>query len=278
VVCVGSDALLEPGDVIAPLGVQGRELEALGVDVSKSVFLGLDGPVAWFGVDAEPVSANVRARLQSLGRLTALGSIQDPVGAEAWATLAQARVLLAWNTQSRHCPVCGAPIEMRSGGGLRVCSNATCGAEHFPRTDSAIIIHATHADRCLLARQRSFRPGLHSVLAGFVEPGESLENAVRREVEEEVGLHLADLSHVESQPWPFPASLMVGFTAEALDDAIRVDGREIESARWMTRQDVRHDVRNGALVLPSVKSIARRLIDAWLNANLVPGKTSSDPE
>jgi NAD+ diphosphatase len=154
---------------------------------------------------------------------------------------------------------------MRNAGYMRACTDPACGAQHFPRSDPAIIVRVTHRDRCLLARQPSFRPGLHSILAGFVEPGESLEDAVRREVEEEAGLQLGAVSYVDSQPWPFPTSLMVGFAAEATGDDIHIDSREIESAGWMTRAEVHAEMQSGTLLLPSLKSIARRLIDEWLN-------------
>jgi NAD+ diphosphatase len=265
VVYDASDVLLRPSPPIAPAGVPACDLGKLGVDVRESVFLGLEERVPWFAVDIGSGPEPARSLLEPLGRFAALGSIQDPVDGEAWSLLSQARALLAWNARSHYCPACGAPAVMRNAGYMRACTDPACGAQHFPRSDPAIIVRVTHRDRCLLARQPSFRPGLHSILAGFVEPGESLEDAVRREVEEEAGLQLGAVSYVDSQPWPFPTSLMVGFAAEATGDDIHIDSREIESAGWMTRAEVHAEMQSGTLLLPSLKSIARRLIDEWLN-------------
>ena len=266
VVYAGSDALLEASRPVAPAGVPRLALVALGVNTAESVFLGLLDGVPWFAVDVAGLSEEARSSLLRSGRFAALGPIQDPVDDETWALLAQARALLAWNDRTRYCSACGAPTAVKNAGYLHVCSNPACGALHFPRTDPAVIVRITHRDRCLLARQPAYRPGLRSILAGFVEPGESLENAVRREVKEEVDLDLATLSYAGSQPWPFPTSLMIGFVAESAGDEIHADGREIESAVWMTRDEVRREMETGTLVLASAKSIARRLIDDWLNA------------
>lgn len=264
VVYAGPDALLTPGPSIAAAGVPEQALARLGADTAGSVFLGFDRGEPRFAIDVAGLPEEARAALLSFGRFAALGPIQDPVDVETWSLLAQARALLAWNARTQYCSACGAPAEVRNAGYLRACSSPACGALHFPRTDPAVIVRVTHEDRCLLARQPAYRPGLRSILAGFVEPGESFEDAVRREVKEEVCLDLATLSYVGSQPWPFPASLMVGFVAESVGDEIRVDGREIESARWMTRDDVRRETQDGTLALASAKSIARRLIDDWL--------------
>lgn len=265
VVYTGSDVLLAPSRPATPVGVPGPDLERLGVDVRESIFLGLRCGDPWFAIDVASTLDSLRAPIESLGRFSALGSIHDPVDGETWSLLSQARALLAWNARSHYCPACGAPAVMRNAGYMRACTDPACGAQHFPRSDPAIIVRVTHRDRCLLAHQPSFRPGLHSILAGFVEPGESLEDAVRREVEEEAGLQLGAVSYVDSQPWPFPTTLMVGFTAEAVSEELRIDSREIETADWRTRADVRAQTSDGMLLLPSVKSIARRLIDEWLN-------------
>lgn len=260
----GGEALLKPSLPIAACDLPGGLLAELQVDLSESVFLGLEGEVPWFAVDVGAVEGAVAGGLVRWGRFGGLGSIQDPVDGETWSILAQARALLAWNARSRYCPTCGSPTEARNAGYARACTGPACGALQFPRCDPAVIVRVVHDGRCLLARQPSFAPRLRSVLAGFAEPGESLETAVAREVEEEVGLRLATVSYAGSQPWPFPFSLMVGFTAEAAGEAIRVDTRELESAEWFTRARVRREMRDGNLVLPSLKSIARRLIDDWL--------------
>jgi NAD+ diphosphatase len=145
---------------------------------------------------------------------------------------------------------------------LRRCP--ACGAEHYPRTDPAVIVLITDpSGRCLLGRQPSWPPRRYSVFAGFVEPGESLEQAVVRELAEEVGVQVTDVRYVASQPWPFPSSLMLGFTARAQDSSLRLDGEEISDARWYSRDELRAVVDDGSVLLPSAVSIARRLIEDW---------------
>jgi len=271
VVYAGADALLQPTLPIVPLAVLGGQLHKLGIKISESIFLGQEHDAPWFAVDIEGAAEAARASLGNCGRFVPLAPIRDPIAEKTWSILAQGRALLAWNANSRYCSTCGSLTTMCEAGYVRACTDSTCGALQFPRSDPAIIVRVTNGDRCLLARQPSFPPGLRSVLAGFAEPGESLEAAVTREVEEEVGLNINDLSYVGSQPWPFPTSLMVGFVAETAEEKIRIDGRELESAGWITRDQIRRQTQDGNLLLPSVKSIARDLIDDWLNAVTAPG-------
>jgi NAD+ diphosphatase len=255
---------------IDPVICTGEQLRELGVGTAAAVLLGYDGETAWFALDVEkhdsgePDNRAADERILRQGEFVALGPIQEPVEVGTWALLSQARALLAWNRTSTHCPTCGATASMRAGGHLRVCSDPECGHTQFPRTDPAIIVRVLAEDRCLLARQPRFLPGMRSVIAGFVEPGESLEGCVRREVGEEVGLEVGDVRYLGSQPWPFPMSLMVAFEAHARSEEIRIDGDELEAADWYTRDRALHEVNEGRLVLPSRKSIARRMIDGWL--------------
>lgn len=178
------------------------------------------------------------------------------------ALLAYARALTVWRSRQRHCGVCGAAtIAGQAGHSLR-CSDPACAALYFPRLDPAIIVLVTDGERALLGRQSAWTPGRYSTLAGFVEPGESLEDAVRREVMEETGVRVTAARYHSSQPWPFPASLMVGFYADAHPDPIRL-GDELEDARWLTREDL----RAGRVQPPIGYSISWRLIDGWLNAS-----------
>jgi NAD+ diphosphatase len=174
--------------------------------------------------------------------------------------LAMATGLAIWHDTHRHCGKCGAPTEVDWAGHRRRCES--CGREHFPRTDPAIIVLVTHDDRALLARNPMWPRGFASVLAGFVEPGESLEDAVRREVKEEVGIDVLAVDYHSSQPWPFPASVMLGFTAEAATDELQPDPEEIADACFYTREEL----ANGAVGMPPPLSISRRLIDDWLAA------------
>ncbi|HEY6125381.1 MAG TPA: NAD(+) diphosphatase, partial [Steroidobacteraceae bacterium] len=178
--------------------------------------------------------------------------------------LAYARALALWKARHRHCGVCGTPSLPARAGHVMRCASPTCGAEFFPRLDPAIIVLVTDAsgERALLGRQASWAPGRYSTIAGFVEPGESLEDAVIREVDEETGVLTGDVEYVASQPWPFPSSLMLGFRAVARTHDITLRDGELEDARWFTRVEL----TSGQATLPPAGAISARLIDAWLSA------------
>ncbi len=254
-------ALVHP-ERMEPVVLRGDRLRTLGIDLQRAVLLGFDGELPWFGIDVE--EETVSGWAEAGAELVALRAIDVPVASDVWGLLAQARALLAWNRSTTHCPSCGAPTAVRQGGYQRACLDPACGRVLFPRTDPAVIVRVMRNGRCLLARSHRFPSPLRSVIAGFVEPGESLEGAVHREVAEEVGLELGDVRYLGSQPWPFPTSLMIGFEATSLADDVRIDGVEIDAAGWYTRQEVREAERSGELRLPSPKSIARQMIDGWL--------------
>lgn len=179
----------------------------------------------------------------------------------AAAVGAYARAICYWHYRHRYCGVCGGRTQLRSGGFRLTCGR--CGKDHFPRVDPAIIVAVSHGERLLLGRQAAWDAGRYSTLAGFVEPGESLEDAVRREVAEESGIALARCDYHSSQPWPFPSSLMLGFLAEAAGVDIRV-GEELEDAAWFTVEALRDGLASGRLRLPPHASISFRLIEHWL--------------
>ena len=183
------------------------------------------------------------------------------------ALLAYARAMLYWHRRHRFCGECGAATRSEESGHLRVCGNADCGARHCPRTDPAIIVLACDepGERCLLGRQREWVPGMYSCLAGFVEPGESLEHAVLREVSEETGIEISRVRYRSSQPWPFPSSLMLGFRAVAASEAIQRGDDELEDARWFTRESLTAGYRDGSIRTPNPISIAYRLIEEWFD-------------
>ena len=204
-------------------------------------------------LDTPPLPAG--GRYEDLRRA---GSLLDAADA---AILAHARGLMHWRTRSRYCSVCGAACTAREAGHVVGCTG--CGAHHFPRTDPAVIMLVTHQDRALLGQPARFRDmRVFTTLAGFVEPGESLEEAVAREVWEEAGIRVAGVRYRSSQPWPFPSSIMLGFHAQATTAEITADTDELVEARWFTRDEVR--AREG-WVLPPDMSIARRLIAEWLD-------------
>jgi NAD+ diphosphatase len=175
--------------------------------------------------------------------------------------------MLHWHARHRFCANCGAPTAVVQGGWRRDC--AACAAEHFPRTDPVVIMLATADDQCLLGRSRRFVPHMWSCLAGFVEPGETIEQAVRRETQEEAGITCGRVSYFASQPWPFPMSLMIGCHAEALDRDIAIDPNELEDARWFSRDEIaamlmrRHP---DGLTTPPPIAIAHHIIRAWIEA------------
>jgi NAD+ diphosphatase len=175
--------------------------------------------------------------------------------------LAYARALTVWRGRQRHCGVCGYTTVARNAGHVLVCTNPSCKSEFFPRIDPAIIVLVTDGSRALLGRQASWPAGRYSALAGFVEPGESLEEAVVREVDEEAGVQVRDVRYFASQPWPFPASLMLGFHAHASAGEVRLDG-ELEDARWFTLGELQ---AAPIILLPPPHTIARRLLEAWFS-------------
>ena len=182
--------------------------------------------------------------------------------------------LAAWHARNRRCPRCGRPNEPAQAGWTRTCP--VDGAEEYPRTDPAVIMAVVDdADRILLGHAAHWPPRRFSTLAGYVEPGESAEAAVRREVAEEVGVEVGDLSYVGSQPWPFPASLMLAFRARARTTEVRVDGRELTEARWFTRDELLAVTTEGQVGLPMRSSIARMMIETWFGGSLPDGVSAS---
>ncbi len=171
--------------------------------------------------------------------------------------------LANWQARTRFCSSCGAPVALEAAGHRAKCTNPQCGMDHFPRTDPAVIVIVEHRDACLLGRTPRLPPGRFTTLAGFVEPGETLEDAVRREVFEEAGVRVAACDYHSSQPWPFPASIMLGFTAQAEDPRIDI-GPELAEARWFSADALVDGLRARTLVLPPRVSVAYRLIEHWL--------------
>lgn len=244
------------------------ELDGLLEIARETIFLGLREETAYLAVDfsplEEPEIGAIAAGRGTFQDLRAVGPVMDRQDS---ALLAYARGLAHWHARHGFCGVCGAPTVSEKGGHQRRCSNTDCNAMHFPRTDPAVIMLVHDGgDRCLLGRQPFWPPGMHSTLAGFVEPGESLEEAVAREIREEVGLTLAveEVEYHSSQPWPFPSSIMLGFHARADYAEPRLGPDELESARWYTRDELRNSPEDESFKLPRRDSIARRLIEDWL--------------
>ena len=196
------------------------------------------------------------ARFEDLRALAGL------LQADEAAILAHARALMHWRVRNRFCANCGTACEVHSAGHVMQCPG--CGAHHFPRTDSAVIMLVHRGDRALLGHSTRFpNSTMYSTLAGFVEPGESLEEAVAREVLEESAIQVGEVRYHSSQPWPFPANIMLGFYAEALTEEITIDATELVDARWFSKAELREPETHG-FSLPRLDSIARRLIEDWM--------------
>lgn len=236
--------------------------KTLGADLEGAVLLGVDedGPVvaATGGIEPDDLPDGIKAiEYRSI-------NMQGLIDPAATGALAQGASLLAWHASHAFCSRCGSQSEMRIGGYKRSCPN--CNAEHFPRTDPVAIMLAVTQDRCLMGRSKHFAPGMFSALAGFIEPGETIENAVRRETFEESGIRLGRVAYHASQPWPFPYSLMIGCYGEALNEDIMADMTELEACRWFTREEVllmlekRHP---DDIFVPPRAAIASLLIRNW---------------
>ena len=228
------------------------------VDGDNVIFLGLfrDQPAFSVAIDRE-----IAAPFGELGEFKDLRFLGTVLPADEANLAAHARALVLWHNATLYCGRCGSASQPEAGGNSRRCLNPDCGQEIFPRTDPAIIVLVKTGDRCVLGRQAGWPDGRYSTIAGFVEPGESLEDAVRREVYEETNIRVASVRYHSSQPWPFPSSLMLGFVAEAVSEEISLNDGELEDARWFTRDEL----KSGEVGLPFRISIARRLVDHFIN-------------
>jgi NAD+ diphosphatase len=225
--------------------------------------LGVRDDIAYIAVDLSHIEDPYdHPFIGEHGAFEDLRKVGSMLAREEGAILAHARGLMTWHLRHGFCGVCGSPTESSHAGHQRNCPN--CKASHFPRTDPAVIMLVVKDDMCLLGRTHNFRPGMYSTLAGFVEPGESLEEAVAREVYEETGIRVREARYLGSQPWPFPSSLMLGFHAVAETSEIHIDPKELEDARWVHRFQLENP-RELGITLPRPDSIASKLIQAWMN-------------
>ena len=225
-------------------------------------FLGLQGDVAMFTVDISAIDDPAPLLPDGVARFEDLRMIGPGLAPADAAILAHARGLMHWRSRHGFCGVCGGRCEPRSAGHAMACT--VCKAQHFPRTDPAVIMLVHRDDRVLLGHSQRFpKTTMYSTLAGFVEPGESLEEAVAREVFEESAIRVGNVRYHSSQPWPFPSSIMLGFYAEGLTEDITIDPNELRDARWFSRAELQDPDAHG-FALPRRDSIARRLIEDWI--------------
>jgi len=245
---------LSPSDLVDPDRIQPPTL------------LGNDGEREYFAVSVTDSQKDVILEKFPKSRFADLRRASIYMAAKHAGILAYAKALHYWQHRHAFCGVCGNPNLLRSAGHRMICSNEECARESYPRIDPAIIVLVTHKDACLLGRNAKWAPKQFSTLAGFVEPGESLEDAVVREVYEEVQVQLEDIRYVSSQPWPFPASAMCGFYAEATDRSSGVS-EEVEETRWFTVESLTRAVLNDEVRLSPPVSIAFRLLADWFRKN-----------
>ena len=255
----------ENADPPVQLGLLRTEIAgSLASAEAPSIFLGLDGDIAVFALDV------TEADDAHIGRLTGLGYFRDArvaaqiVSLEHAAIIAQAKAMIDWHQRHGFCPRCGAPTKMMDAGYRRLCGK--CNSEHFPRVDPVVIMLATHGDACLVGRGKQFPPGMFSALAGFVEPGETIEEAVRRELMEEASVKVGEVTYYATQPWPFPSSLMIGCFAKAENRDVKADETELAEVRWLERRIVRELIEGkqvDSVRVPPPIAIAYHLIRTW---------------
>ena len=231
-----------------------------------TIFLGLRGDAPVFGMGIPPDAVEKLMTRSDVGVSELRGmAMQGALPPQQLSAIAAAKSLVTWHQRHGFCANCGTRTRMSQGGWKRDCPS--CKAEHFPRTDPVVIMLVTHGDRCLMGRQKQFPPGMWSCLAGFVEIAETIEDAVRREILEESGIHCGEVTYYMTQPWPYPSSLMIGCSAEALDDKITVDLTELEDARWFDRAEAMLLLKRthpDGLTGPHPFAIAHHLLGRWL--------------
>ena len=255
----------------ASLGWLTRErLVALPANGPRPVLLGLLDGVAHFAVNASDLNDPTDdLKLEDGWQFEDARAAAADVSGPETGILAQARAQIDWHVRHRFCSVCGNQSEPRRGGQMRKCP--VCGAEHFPRTDPVVIMLVYSGDKCILGQTRArSRSGFYSCLAGFMDQGEAIEEAVRREVREESGLELESIVYHSSQPWPFPSSLMIGSHAKAATEEVKFDAEEMTDVRWFTRDEVKAALRgeHPEINVPGPIAIAHHLIKWWADGNV----------
>jgi len=239
--------------------------DPLANEDAPCIFLGLDAETALFALDVSAATnPGDHGPLAGLGYFCDARTAAQIVSIKDAAIIAQAKALIDWHQRHGYCPRCGAPTRIMDAGYRRLCSK--CNSEHFPRVDPVVIMLATNSDACLVGRGKQFPSGMFSALAGFMEPGETIEEAVRRELMEEASVKVSDVSYYATQPWPFPSSLMIGCFAKAESREAKVDDNELAEVRWLERSVARAAIageRVEGIRLPPPIAIAHHLIKTW---------------
>ena len=230
-----------------------------------SIFLGISDNKNYFAIDIESMKYTSILSDKKGGEFLDFKQVISLLSYCDNAMLALARFMINWQSRNQYCGKCGNTTKRAEAGNLRICENTDCGQNHFPIMDPAIIVLVSFDEYCLLGHQNVWPKGMYSTIAGFIEPGESIEDAVIREVNEETGVIVGRVKYQHSQPWLFPSSLMLGFTATAKGNEIKIDKNELEDARWFSREEIKDNLKNGSMRLPIKVSIAYNLIEEWFN-------------
>lgn len=266
-VIIRGDEILFDSDRTEPLFLDHAILDACHDVTPSALLLGDDGEHSYFALNLDQLPEQARRCLSGLGDFATLRQHVAILPPQTAALLGYARFTAGWHGRTKFCSSCGSPTRSRLGAQAKICTNPACGREHYPRVDPAMIVQVYHGDSCLLARQVNWRPKVYSALAGYVEAGESAEDAVVREVLEETGISVTDIRYHSSQPWPFSGSLMLGFHARATSTHITLDDTELEDAQWFSRRDIPQLLEKGLFALPPTEAIARQLFDAWYHGD-----------
>ncbi len=262
-ICKDTPVLQFDGSTFDPLF--DRQGAARLGDPVQALFLGLDGNVPWFGLNIpaeqfDDLKARSDLKLIDMRSIAMQGLFQPGV----ISTIGTAKAMFLWHQRHRFCSNCGAASASASSGWKRICE--ACKSEHFPRTDPVVIMLAIHGDECLMGRSPAFPEGRYSCLAGFMEPGETIEDAVRREILEETSITTGRVRYLDAQPWPFPSSLMIGCLAEATSRIITIDPAELADARWFSREEVRQilaESHPGGMTAPPRMAIAHHIMQVF---------------
>ncbi len=255
--------LLKNEDGANPVTITKEKISNLEITTENCFLLGTKDELIYFAIDLDLCDNEylpeksydfIHLRKSQLNEKNWTGSL-----------LAYCNALVSWHKNNQFCGKCSSLTKSAELGQARYCTNPDCAAPHYPRTDPAIIVVVTKGDRCLMARKAEWPEGMYSLVAGYVDHGESLEDTVVREVMEETSIRIKSVHYHSSQPWPFPYTLMVGFFAEAENEIIQVDHHELENARWFTRQQIIDGLKEGSFKLPTNFSISRKLITDWFN-------------
>jgi NAD+ diphosphatase len=246
-----------------PIFLSLKDIKEFKFTSESFILLGIAENKTYFAIEiqssenASALSENKNGEFQDLKKIAPLLNFQNS------ALLSLARFMTNWNFTHRFCGKCGSPTKNAEAGNLRICTNEQCKLNHFPSMDPAVIVLVSSGEKCLLGRQSFWPKGMFSTIAGFVEPGESIEDAVIREVDEETGIKVENIEYQSSQPWLFPSSLMLGFNATAKNTTINYNKDEMDDVRWFSREEIKENITNGTMKPSSKDSISYRLIEAW---------------